>query len=70
MDILNEEDKGLIVTRTPFYSSKDEIINEHIDIIYNYYLSDYRNRKEMYEKMLSDMEILRERLNAAQKLLQ
>lgn len=62
----NEKEKGLIVVRKPIYHN-EKIVDEQIEVTLDYTLSDFKNRKLMYEKMLSDVEILRCRLIEAQE---
>ena len=63
----NEREKGLVVTRKPIYHN-EKIVDEQIEVTLDYTLSDFKNRKLMYQKILSDVEILRTRLIEAQKL--
>ena len=62
----DKEKKGLIVSRTPIYYNERKI-DEKIDVILNYRLSDFKNRKSMYERILIDTENLKDSLIKALK---
>ena len=62
----NEKEKGLVVERRPVYYN-EKIVDEKIDVSLHYSLSDFKNRKSMYKKMLEDVEILKNRLIKIQK---
>lgn len=62
----NEKEKGLVVERRPIYYN-EKMVDEKIDVTLHYTLSDFKNRKSMYNKILGDVEILRNRLIETQK---
>lgn len=62
----NEKEKGLVVERRPVYYN-EKMVDENIDVSLHYSLSDFKNRKSMYKKMLEDVEILKNRLIETQK---
>ncbi len=62
----DEKEKGLIVKRKPIYHN-ETMVDETIDVLLHYNLSDFKNRKSMYKKILEDVEILRNRLIETQK---
>lgn len=62
----DKKEKGLIVERRPVYYN-EKMVDENIDVSLHYSLSDFKNRKSMYKKMLEDVEILKNRLIETQK---
>lgn len=62
----NEKEKGLVVERRPVYYN-EKMVDENIDVSLHYSLSDFKNRKSMYKKMVEDVEILKNRLIETQK---
>lgn len=62
----NEKETGLVVERRPIYCN-EKMVDETIDVTLHYTLSDFKNRKSMYNKILGDVEILRSRLIETQK---
>ena len=65
----DKEEKGLIVSRTPIYYNESKV-DEKIDVLLNYRLSDFKNRKSMYEKILIDTEKLKNSLIEALKSIE
>jgi len=61
-----KEEKGLVVERRPVYYN-EKMVDENIDVSLHYSLSDFKNRKSMYKKMLEDVEILKNILIGTQK---
>ena len=62
----DKEEKGLIVSIRPIYYNERKV-DEKIDVLLNYRLSDFENRKSMYEKILIDTENLKDSLIKALK---
>lgn len=63
----DEKEKGLIVENRPIYYN-GRLVNENIDVSLHYCLSDFKDRKSMYKKILEDVEILKNRLIETQKI--
>lgn len=62
----NKKEKGLVVERRPIYYN-ERMVDEELDVSLHYRLSDFKNRETMYNKILADVETLKNRLIEAQK---
>lgn len=61
----NKKEKGLVVKRKPIYYN-EHMVDETIDVSLHYEVSDFKNRKAMFKKMLEDVEELKKRLIESQ----
>lgn len=59
------DNKGLIVERTPIYYN-ERMIDEKINVTLNYQKSDFKNRKEMYNKISTDLTKVQQILEQAE----
>ncbi len=62
----DKKEKGLVVERRPIYYN-ERMVDEELDVSLHYRLSDFKNMETMYNKILADVEILKNRLIEAQK---
>ena len=62
----DKKEKGLVLERRPIYYN-ERMVDEELDVSLHYRLSDFKNMETMYNKILADMKILRNRLIESQK---
>lgn len=64
-----EEQDGLVVERIPRYWN-NKCIDEEINVALQYQASHFKSRKEMYNRIFSDIEKIKESLLEAQKMIE